>query len=487
MIKKALCIGNGAYPGTRLRSPANDAEAISTRLQALGFSCQLLKDAEDKDMDIAIKSFGAELMDSDVGLFFFAGHGMQIGGENFLTAVDTDFEDETSARHSSQHLNRIIEVLEKGENSTSIVILDACRNNPFAVRSRGNNSHGLAPVYAPRGTIIAFATSPGQAALEGAGENGFFTSALLQHIDTQNITIEDLLKRVRNTLSASTSGKQTSWEHTSLMGDFFFHTSILTGEFIAEYSKEARADVLFDTSGALSIYDIIRRLKSHDWHVQNPAIRAIATTALDGSGKEALFVLGRNLYQSACGGSAAAITVLSGISSFLSGFEYEAAFHILNGALYEIYFDSRGRLRKDKKVQKAEMLFSLEDEEDYARSFEFIRQALLPHQKHLFYLPGICRDVIIDVVLKPVLSDTAAVVGIMIEGQDTFYADDGVTLVSGTSNLDLRSRNIRQFEREVLDQMVLPEKRFQISYTHNLPEECSLLLPYEFSIKRLSG
>jgi uncharacterized caspase-like protein len=75
MIKKALCIGNGAYPGTRLRSPANDAEAISTRLQALGFSCQLLKDAENKDMDIAIKSFGAELMDSDVGLFFFAGHG----------------------------------------------------------------------------------------------------------------------------------------------------------------------------------------------------------------------------------------------------------------------------------------------------------------------------------------------------------------------------------------------------------------------------
>jgi hypothetical protein len=271
------------------------------------------------------------------------------------------------------------------------------------------------------------------------------------------------------------------------MGDFFFHTSILTGEYVAEYSKEARADALFDTSGSRLIYDIIRKLKSHNWYVQNPAVGAIVPTILVGTNKEALFVLGRNLYQSACGDSVEAIKALSSISGFLSGFESEVAFHILNGALYEIYFDSGGRLRKDKKVQKAEMLFSLEDEVDYARSFEFIRQALLPHQRHLFYLPGICRDVIIDVVLKPVLSDTAAVVGIMIEGQDTFYADDGVTLVSGTSNLALRSRSVCQFEREVLDQMVLPEKRFQISYTHNLPEECSLLLPCEFSIKRLIG
>jgi hypothetical protein len=354
------------------------------------------------------------------------------------------------------------------------------------MRSRGIHSHGLAPVYAPRGTIIAFATSPGQAACEGIGDNGYFTSALLQHIDTQNITIEDLLKRVRNTLSASTSGKQTSWEHTSLMGDFFFHTSVLTGEYVAEYSDEARADALFDTSGARSIYDIIRRLKSHNWYVQNPAVGEIVPTVLDGADKEALFVLGRNLYQSACGGSSAAITALSSIRDFLSGFEREIAFHILNGYLYEIYFDSRGRLRKDKKIQKAEMLFSLEEDVDYARSFEFIRQSLLFHQKQLFYLPGICRDLAVDVVLKPVLSDSLAVVKIMVEGQDTFYANDGATLVSSASNLTLRSRSVRQFEQEVLEYMVLPGKRLQISYVPDLPEGCSLLLPYEFRIQRMS-
>src|SRR5207245_2583668 len=106
-----------------------------------------------------------------------------------------------------------IEILEQGANHTSILILDACRNNPFERKWRGVGmvgTRGLAPVYAPKGTIIAFATSPGQVALDGEGTNGAFTSALLRHIDAQDLTIEDLFKRVRNTLSAFTSGKQTS-------------------------------------------------------------------------------------------------------------------------------------------------------------------------------------------------------------------------------------------------------------------------------------
>jgi uncharacterized caspase-like protein len=209
MIKKALCIGNSAYSGDPLKNAANDAVSISSRLEALGFSCMLLKDATNEEMGNSINTFCAGLRDSDVGLFFFAGHGMQIEGDNFLTAVDTNFLDESSAKYSSQNLSRIIDVLEKGDNSTSILILDACRNNPFERKWRGVGSRGLAPVYAPKGTIIAFATSPGQVAFDGNDDNGQFTSALLCHIDTQNLTIEDLLKRVRNTLSSSTNGRQT--------------------------------------------------------------------------------------------------------------------------------------------------------------------------------------------------------------------------------------------------------------------------------------
>lgn len=487
MIKKALCIGNAAYPEDPLKNPANDAESVSRRLEALSFSCMLLKDASISQMDASIKAFSAELKDSDVGLFFFAGHGMQIDGENYLTAVDTDFYDENAAKYSSHELSRIIDVLEKGANSTSIVILDACRNNPYEKRWRGVGSRGLAPVYAPKGTIIAFATSPGQVALDGTGNNGQFTSALLCHIDTQNLTIEDLLKRVRNTLSASTAGRQTSWEHTSLMGDFFFNTSILTGEFVAEHSKEACADALFDTSSPRSVFDIIRRLKSHNWYTQNPAVNSISSVSLLGADKNDLFVLGRNLYQSACGGSKAALVVLSGLGNFLAKLEDEVSFHILNGMLFEVYFNSSGRLRISKKTQRMEELLALEDDTRFARSFEFIRQALLPHQKELFYLPGICRVLAIDVILSPMQSDSLAVKSIMIEGQDVFYAGDGRTLVSSASDLALRFRSISQFEAEVLEMMAMPSRRCQLTYTPALPERCRLLLPYEYKIQRLAG
>jgi hypothetical protein len=487
MIKKALCIGNAAYPGDPLINPSNDAESISRRLEALSFSCMLLKNASISQMDASIKAFSEELKDSDVGLFFFAGHGMQIDGENYLTAIDTDFYDENAAKYSSHQLSRIIDVLEKGTNSTSIVILDACRNNPYERQWRGVGSRGLAPVYAPKGTIIAFATSPGQVALDGNGNNGRFTSALLSHIDTQNLTIEDFLKRVRNTLSASTAGRQTSWEHTSLMGDFFFNTSILTGEFVAEYSKEACADALFDTSGARSVFDIIRKLKSYNWYTQNPAVNSISSAALLGADKNDLFVLGRNLYQSACGGSTAALAALSSLGSFLAKLEDEVSFHILNGMLFEIYFNSSGRLRMSKKTQRMEELLALEDDISFARSFEFIRQALLPHQKELFYLPGVCRVVAIDVILSPMQSESLSVKSIMIEGQDTFYAGDGHTLISSVDDPALRSRSVSQFESEVLEMMALPSRRRRLTYTPALPDRCCLLLPYEFKIQRLAG
>lgn len=215
MIKKALCIGTAQYPEAPLKNPVNDATDLSRRLEALGFSCKLCLDGSHKSMNEALKDFTSELSGAEVGLFFFAGHGMQISGENYLTAIDTDFTSETEAKYSSLSLNKVIEVLEKGDNATSIIILDACRNNPYERRWRGGEFLGLAPVYAPKGTIIAYATSPGQTASDGDNKNGAFTSALLNHVDNQNLTIEDLFKRVRNTLSAMTSGKQTSWEHTS--------------------------------------------------------------------------------------------------------------------------------------------------------------------------------------------------------------------------------------------------------------------------------
>jgi hypothetical protein len=465
MNKRALCIGNAAYPDSQLRNPVDDAKAIAERLKVLGFSCRVLKDGTFRGMHDSLKAFRSDLTDCEVGLVFFAGHGMQIEGENYLTAIDTDFGTEMDAKFSSMPLSKVIEVLEKGANATSILILDACRNNPYERRWRGVGTRGLAPVYAPRGTIIAFATSPGQVAFDGVGSNGAFTSSLLSHIDAQNVTIEDLFKRVRNTLSALTSGKQTSWEHTSLMGDFFFNTAILTGEFTTEYSSQARGDAAFDASGGRFINETIRKLKSYNWYIQNPAIDAITPGVLGDARKDEIFVLGRNIYQCACGGSISATALMSDLSISLKRFDSEVAFHILNGMLYEVYFDSDDRFREKKKTDELDPLLSLHDDERFVLSFEFIRQALLPYQKQLFYVPGSDRDVLIDVKLLSVEEGKVAVQRILVEGQDVFYSNDGTTLVANADAEASYSRSREQFEEELLAEMVVPRKRGRLTYS----------------------
>ncbi len=170
----ALVIGNAAYETVaELKNPANDAEDVAEQLEASGFSVIQEADCNHAEMDRALRRFKRELDKSDVGLFFFAGHGMQIEGENYLAAVDTDASDEVEAKHSSLSLNRVIEVMEKAKCATSIIILDACRDNPFErAWRRAIEARGLAPVYAPKGTLIAFGTSPGQTADDGRGPKG---------------------------------------------------------------------------------------------------------------------------------------------------------------------------------------------------------------------------------------------------------------------------------------------------------------------------
>lgn len=484
MNKKALCIGNTRYPGTPLKNPAKDAKDLSVKLKALGFSCTLCEDSNISIMDKTLKTFSDELSDADVGLFFFAGHGMQVDGDNYLTAIDTNFESEIDAKHSSLPLNKVIELLEDGENSTSIIILDACRNNPYERRWRSGRNLGLAPVYAPKGTIIAFATSPGQVASDGDGENGAFTSALLKHIDAQNVTIEDLFKRVRNTLSALTVGKQTSWEHTSLMGDFFFNASILTDEFVAEYSPQAKADSRFDCASDRPLSKIITKLRSCDWYAQNPAIHMLSNVNLDGGNKDELFVLGRNIYQAACGLATDAEKYLSDLSLHLKKLNKEVAFHILNGILYEIYFDSNDRFREKKKTGKLDTVFLLEEDKHFSASFAFIQQALIPYQKQLFYIPGSGRNVQIDIILSTVEDNNKAVTRLIFDGQDILYSKDGVTLIEYNDDNYFYARSDTSIEDILVSGLAVPRRRLVPIFSGIRPPYKLLLIPSYYRIQR---
>ncbi|HDS8059538.1 TPA: caspase family protein, partial [Enterobacter hormaechei subsp. xiangfangensis] len=296
----ALVIGNASYPGQELKNSTNDAEDMYTALSEFGFSVIHLSNATQREIDEAVKSFRDNLNSNDIGLFYFAGHGMQINGENYITAVDTDFGTEIDAKYSSYPLNKVIEIMEKSGNKTNIIILDACRNNPYErAWHRTPAQRGLAPLFAPKGTIVAFATSPGEVAGDGVGRNGCYTEALLKHIKSPDIPIEEMFKRVRNSLAVLTKSKQTSWEHTSLSGDFFFNISLVSS--IGKYGKESIADNLFNVKAGIRLHGVITKLKSHDWYIQTPAARSIKTEDINQSDIDSVFVLGRNIYQAACG------------------------------------------------------------------------------------------------------------------------------------------------------------------------------------------
>ena len=194
-----------------------------------------------------VRSFSDDLKSYDVGLFYFSGHGLQIDGQNYLTSLDTNFSDSISVKHTSIPLKEVMDYMQNDKTLIKILILDACRNNPLP--ERGTNL-GLAPIYAPKGTIIAFSTSPGETAMDyGAGKNSIYTGSLLNHIDDRNIPIEDFFKRVRTSVYTLSNGKQTSWEHTSLIGNFCFNSGQLIHSPKIPYREDCVIDKTFESHG----------------------------------------------------------------------------------------------------------------------------------------------------------------------------------------------------------------------------------------------
>jgi hypothetical protein len=223
----ALVIGNANYKNSNvLRNPINDAEAITSALRELGFTVLKYLNADLKTMKMAMDEFGERLQKYNVGLFYYAGHGMQVKGNNYLIPVDASLKVEQDVDYDCIDAGRLLGKMDAAGSNTNIVILDACRDNPFSrswmVRSTRQGEEGLAFMNAPSGTIIAYATSPGRIAADGTGRNGIYTEAILKYIKVPSIPIEDFFKSVRNEVENKTNRTQTPWESTSLKGNFYF-------------------------------------------------------------------------------------------------------------------------------------------------------------------------------------------------------------------------------------------------------------------------
>lgn len=218
----ALVIGNGAYTSAPpLKNPPNDARDMAATLRALGFDVTHGINVNQRDMKRLIREFGQKLKTGGSGLFYYAGHGVQSKGRNYLVPVDAEIQSEAEVEDSSVDASLVLNYMDDAQNGLNIVILDACRNNPFA-RSFRSASSGLAQVDAPTGTLIAYATAPGRVASDGTGQNGLYTSELLKQMRVPGLSVIEMFMRVRAEVMKQTGSKQVPWEASSLVGMFYF-------------------------------------------------------------------------------------------------------------------------------------------------------------------------------------------------------------------------------------------------------------------------
>ena len=254
----ALVIGNSAYKSSPLINPVNDAQDIANTLRHLGFEVMHKENADQRTMEDAIFDYSKSLKKGGVGLFYYAGHGVQVYGRNYLIPIKANIRAERDIRYEAVDAGRVLDGMYDAGNGLNIVLLDACRHNPFA-RSFRASSRGLAQMDAPTGTFIAYATAPGSIAADGLGRNGIFTHYLLNNLTKPGLKIEDVMKHVRNGVMQETGNKQVPWQVSSLTGDFYFVSGKALAVVTNLQSESLRTKASADLEKQLKLLELKRQ------------------------------------------------------------------------------------------------------------------------------------------------------------------------------------------------------------------------------------
>lgn len=393
----ALVIGNNNYSkNAKLENAINDARAISTVFEQLGYDVIFKEDITSNNCSELLSQFEEKINNYDASIFYFAGHGFQFDGENYMASIECPVENPNKhiCERTCIRLVEITDIIKKANTKVNIIIIDACR------KSFGRGvSNSFAQFDAPEGTIIAFSTSPGEGAKdEGMDGHSIYTGALLKYIGRELLSVEELFKKVRKTVYNLSSGTQTTWEHTSLVGDFYFNAGQMVYSISIPYDELVVKDRLFISKGD-EIDNIIMDLRSCNWDKQNPAMEKFNKLQSDEIDKNRQFIIGRNILQASNHAFGATSFIENLDSKLLKYFEDEDN-HILNGILYEIYFDNNGDFRRDNlKKYHLDKIFALRHNPSYKKSFEFICNVLQPFKDELFYMPT-SVDNIIDIDVK---------------------------------------------------------------------------------------
>jgi uncharacterized caspase-like protein len=261
----ALVIGNGAYTkAPPLKNPPNDARDMAATLRALGFDVTNGINVNQRDMKRLIREFGQKLKAGGSGLFYYAGHGVQSKGRNYLIPVDADIQSEAEVEDAGVDASLVLNYMDDAQNVLNIVILDACRNNPFS-RSFRSASDGLAQVDAPTGTLIAYATAPGRVASDGIARNGLYTSELLKQMRVPGLGVTEMFMRVRAEVMKQTGNKQVPWEASSLVGSFYFSGGASSTGSNSGANNAAPSETRFDAAAfEYSYWETIKNSNNSD-------------------------------------------------------------------------------------------------------------------------------------------------------------------------------------------------------------------------------
>ena len=238
----AIVIGNAAYPFAPLANPTNDARAVSETLKGMGFTVFEVRDASKAQMQAAIAQANAALKGRNgVGMLYYAGHGLQLDWHNYLVPVDAQLNSAADVRSQTVDIQTVMDAFRSAGNRLSIVVLDACRDNPIVDSATGK---GLAQLDAPPGTLLAYATAPGSVAEDGdvRDGNGLYTYHLVREMKQPGAKLEDVFKRVRLQVRRQSDGRQVPWESTSLEDDFYFDPAIKVVT-LADASRASQASL----------------------------------------------------------------------------------------------------------------------------------------------------------------------------------------------------------------------------------------------------
>lgn len=375
----ALIIGINDYDNyPELIHAISDAEGIAGKLHSLDFDVIYSPNINDLESVKLLDDFNEKLLNYPLGIFFYAGHGVEIEHNNLLLLKNAPATDrKNSISHFSINLQDVVNDMYE-RCKTNILIIDACRDNP-GFRSLGLST-SMAPVDVPAGTMIAFSTSPGHKAKDFGMENhSVYTGAILKHLDEEGLEIEMLFKKVRATVSSLTGGEQITWEHTSLLGTICLNPGRKIDIASLGYAYEAIADKYYS-------HAIISRFRSYNYDIQEAALAEFEKNKNSDSNMQ--FVIGRNILQAAKGNCWACQRVIKNEYGSLEKYTNNKGInHVLDGILFEIYFNSYGEFRfHNFKSDFIDEIYELSKNPRFSKSFEFINKALSSFNNNLLYI-----------------------------------------------------------------------------------------------------